>query len=189
MTGDQPLAPPNPTDWHRRPKGNQGPCMICGLPKSIRPGEHRAVDPAEGLKARWLKRSKSSTGWKTTPVGMETSSRISLTNKTRQLILQATSAIAHGKTIRETAACLQVSVRSLSNWKRHHSETWDFCMRQVAKNAREIKEIIASHSSGRKNGSDCQGGDCAGVRQGRPGRKGTCREAHLGRTNEPTADG
>jgi len=55
-----------PTEWHRRPSDTVGPCPICGYPKKC--GEHRAVGPYEGLKASWLIRFKSPTGWKTRPI-------------------------------------------------------------------------------------------------------------------------
>ena len=152
-------TPTKPTDWHKRPSGYNQRCPICGCGHA-KMGEHRAVAPEENMEAQWIRRSKSRSGWKYSPFGFNEVPRTKDPKskprsykqrcpgpepKTLQQIARACRMSAQGKTFKQIAPVLGVSVLTVAHWQENYRELWAMAFdKAVEDNITILREVAGT---------------------------------------------
>ncbi len=142
------MNPPKPTDWHRKPKGFDGPCPICACPVKSR--EHRAVAPEENRTAQWIKRRKCSSGWRYTSIFAEPKGcrgqKFGATKRTRNYIAQAARIIVLGATYKQAAIELGTTDRNLRDIRQHHPSLWKAARKEAELDLVQLVQQVRSEA-------------------------------------------
>jgi integrase len=112
---------PNPTGWHRKPRGTRGPCSICGI-LSAQPGEHRATADSESVDAIWIKRRRYRGDWRYTDVGSR--QREAEQDAPLGEISAAVTILAHGGSLISAAQKAGVSIGKMRQWTVCFAPAW-----------------------------------------------------------------
>lgn len=118
---------PQPTDWHRRPKGSPAPCVVCGFPGKHR-SDHRATVPADSTKARWIVRTKGPGGYRYREAGAQTR----ITGGVKRRIRCAAEMFAAGRSFASIAETLEVTPNAVRLWRKTHPRLWAKLFRKAA---------------------------------------------------------
>jgi len=124
--------PPQPTDWHRKPKGKtKKACPICAAPANCA-GEHRATRPDEGHARRWVRRVPTPEGERIIEVGepWQRTRKTRIHINAREKLGKAARMLARGHTWRETADTLDTGLAGLWRLKQRHLKLFQHDYRQ-----------------------------------------------------------
>jgi len=146
--GPKEAGPTLPTEWHRKPPGRPtAQCPTCGLPgtvagRKIAGGVHRKTRPDETAdRGEWILQRKEGEIAIKRPKRRSSAPKehhIGPVQRTRRLIVRATTLLASGKLLGDVAAELEISANGLRDLKSSHPDLWKLAYSRALENIAEV---------------------------------------------------